>query len=198
MQRSLFALVCLAAACSNTDNVVVGGVTAGETTPQVLFDNIGSAIHGLAAMHDAGGNPLGPPQVVIILSDVPNLCARLTAKRDYFRNAPEAYEALILIIPSDNSCHPGDGIRLGTFFIGRTCDEGTSAEIVAAGGPQVTTPFHGLDSSYIALTNWDPHGNATGSFNILFDDPAGSATAHQFYGRYKTEPCTTLDGTLLP
>ena len=94
--------------------------------------------------------------------------------------------------------HPGEGIRLGTFFIGRTCDDGTIAEIVAAGGPQVTTPFHGLDSSYIALTNWDPNGNATGSFNILFDDPANTSQGHQFYGRYKTEPCTSLEGTLLP
>src|SRR5438876_1553517 len=95
MQRPLLALFCLAAACSNADNVIVGGVTAGDTTPQVLFDTIGSAIHGLAAMRDASGNPLGAPQVVIILSDVPGLCARLTAHRDYFRDAPEAYEALI-------------------------------------------------------------------------------------------------------
>ena len=199
MQRPFLAVVLLAAACSNSDNLVVGGVTAGDTTPQVLFDNIGSAIHGLATLYDTNGNPLGPPQVVVILSDVPNLCKRLSAHRDYFRNAPEGYEALIMIMPSDTTCPaPGQGIRLGTFFIGRTCDEGTGAEIVAASGPQVTTPFHGLDQSYIALTNWDPKGEATGSFNILFDDPYSSAQAHQFYGRYKTSACQTLDGTLLP
>ena len=197
MRLPLFALV-LAAACSNSDNVIVGGVTAGDTTPEVLFDSIGSAIHGFATLYDRSGNPLGPPQVVIILSDVPGLCQRLTAHRDYFRNATEPFEALIMMIPSETTCPPGLGLRLGTFFIGRTCDEGTAAEIVAASGPQVTTPFHGLDSSYIALTEWDARGNATGSFNILFDDPAGSITAHQFYGKYKTDPCTTLDGTLLP
>ena len=85
----------LAAACGNSDNVIVGGVGAGATTPEVLFDNIGSAIHGLATLYDRSGNPLGSPQVIVILSDVPNLCSRLTAHRDYFRNAPESYEALI-------------------------------------------------------------------------------------------------------
>lgn len=199
MRHCGLALMCLAAAaCNNADNVVVGGVVAGDTTPEVIFDSIGSAIHGMATLYDRSGNPLGQPQVVIILSDVPGLCSRVTQNRDYFRNATERFEALILFLPSDTTCPPGQGLRLGTFFMGRTCDEGTSAEIVAASGPQETTPFHGLDSSYIALTNWDMQGNASGSFNILFDDPYGGATAHQFYGRFKTDPCPTLDGTLLP
>src|SRR4051812_38341192 len=118
MRPPVLALV-LAAACSNSDNVIVGGANASETTPQVLFDNIGSAIHGLATLYDRSGNPLGKPQVVVILSDVPNLCSRLTAKRDYFRNAPEGYEALILVIPSESTCPPGLGLRLGTFVMGR-------------------------------------------------------------------------------
>src|SRR4051794_14107864 len=108
MRLPLFALVpmVLAAACSNSDNVVVGGVSAGDTTPEVLFDSIGSAIHGLATLYDRDGNPQGSPQVVVILSDVPGLCSRLTAHRDYFRNAPERYEALIMMIPSQTTCPP--------------------------------------------------------------------------------------------
>src|SRR4051812_28668540 len=99
MRLPVLALV-LAAACGNSDNVIVGGANASETTPGVLFDSIGSAIHGMATLYDRLGTPLGPPQVVIILSDVPGLCSRLTSKRDYFRNAPEAYEALIMMLPS--------------------------------------------------------------------------------------------------
>lgn len=178
----------LAVACGNSDNIIVGGIAAGATAPDVLFPNIGSSIHGTATGRDAAGNPVGDLLAVVIMSDVPNLCGRLKAKPDYFRNAPEAYEALIMTVPT---------AYLGTFIIGR--DPDTAAEIVAAGGPQATTPFHGLTSSYIALTQWPTNGgNAGGSFNILFDDPYGSGTAHPFYGNFKTDFCSTLEGTLLP
>ena len=89
---------------------------------------------------------------------------------------------------------------LGTFMVGRAgVDADTAAEIVAASGPQATTPFHAVPGSYFALTNWsDKGGNATGSFNLAVDDRYGSAIAHPFYGRFKTSFCPTLDGTLLP
>ena len=187
------ALVCLAA-CGQSDNLIVGGVSAGETTPEILFDNIGSSIHGVATMRDQGGNPVGGPMSVVIMSDKPNLCSRLKATPGYFRNPPEAYEALILITRKD---------YVGTFIVGRPSDPGTAGEIVGATGPlppdQQTTPFHALDGSYIAVTEWsDTGGNAMGSFNMLFDDPYGTGTGHQFYGKFKTSFCPTLEGTLLP
>ena len=190
MHKPLAALVLLCAACGNTDNVIVGGVASGATTPDVLFNGIGSSIHGVATSRDASGNPVGDPMGVVIMSDVPNLCARLKAKPDYFRNAPEAYEALILQVRLG---------YLGTFIVGRDSDPGTAAEIVAASGPQQTTPLPGIVSSYISVTNWPASGgNATGSFNLLVDDPYGSGVSHPFYGRFKTNLCPTLDGTLLP
>ena len=126
-----------------------------------------------------------------VINDRPGLCDILAAHRDYFRNAPEAYEALIMMVPLG---------YLGTFIIGREgTDAPTAAEIVATSGKQPTTPFHALNNSYIALTNWaDNGGNATGSFSLGFDDPYNSGTAHPFYGRFKTSFCSTLEGTLLP
>ncbi|MCA1826387.1 MAG: hypothetical protein ABR567_03335 [Myxococcales bacterium] len=189
--RKLAALVVLAAACGNQDNLIVGGVSGGATTPDVIFDDIGSSIHGIATLRDDAGNPLGDPMAIVIMSNRPGLCSTLNAKRDYFRNAPEAYEALVLIMPLG---------YLGTFIIGREgTDATTAAEIVAASGPQTTTPFHALNGSYIAITNWDDKGgNATGSFNVAVDDPYGSGVAHPFYGKFKTGFCPNLEGTLLP
>jgi hypothetical protein len=189
--RRLAALTLLAAACGQNDNLIVGGVSSGSTTPEVIFDNIASAIHGVATMRDSTGNPVGDPMAVVIMSDVPGLCTVLNQHRDFFRNAPQAYEALVLIVPNG---------YLGTFIIGRQgVDTPTAAEIVAASGPQVTTPFHGLQGSYISVTEFGTTGGeASGNFNMLFDDPYGSGVAHPFYGRFKTGFCPGLEGTLLP
>jgi hypothetical protein len=184
-------LLVLAAACGQNDNLIVGGVASGAPTPDVIFDSIGSSIHGVASLRDSAGNPLGAPRAVVIMSDKPGLCGRLAAHPDYFRNAPEPYEALILMARAG---------YLGTFIVGREgIDVDTSVEIVAAARPQVTTPFHAVTGSYFALTNFsDKGGNATGSFNLAVDDPYNTGVPHPFYGRFKTSFCPTLEGTLLP
>ena len=151
------ALLVLAAACGQNDNLIVGAVASGATTPDVIFDNIGSSIHGVATLRDASGNPVGSQMGVIIMSDKPGLCDILHAHHDYFRNAPEPYETLIMMVPLG---------YLGTFIIGRQgTDATTAAEIVAASGAQPTTPFHALNNSYIALTNWADNG---GKFMVVF------------------------------
>ena len=197
MLKAFAALVLFCAACGNADNIIVGGLGSGATTPEVLFNGIGSSIHGSATQRDSSGNPVGDKLAVVIMSDQPNLCDRLKARPDYFRNAPEPYEALILFVRLG---------YVGTFIIGRVSDPGTAAELVASSGPQaaspgprVTTPFHGINSSVISISNWPPSGgNASGSFNLLVDDPYGTGTSHPFYGRFKTNFCPTLEGTLLP
>jgi hypothetical protein len=190
MNRPFAALLTLAAACGNTDNVIIGGVAGGPSTPDVLFDNIGSSIHGVATMRDLNGSPVGDPMAVVIMSNKPGLCGKIQAKPDYFRKPTEAYEALILIVRLN---------YLGTFVVGRDSDPGTAAEIVAVSGPQVPSPLHALTSSYISLTNWsNGGGQATGSFNLLMDDPYGTGIGHPFYGRFKTSFCPMLEGTLLP
>src|SRR5258708_4998158 len=132
MIRPIAALLLVAAACRNTHNMLVGGVAAEATTPDIIFDNIGSSINGQATMRDANGNPVGSPLEVVIMSNVGDLCATLKAKRDYFRNPPVAYEALIMTVPLG---------YVGTFVVGRASDLGTSAEIVPVSGPQTPTPL---------------------------------------------------------
>jgi hypothetical protein len=190
MVKPFAALVVLCAACSSNDNLIVGGAAAGATTPNVIFDGIGSSIHGIATMRDAAGNPVGDPVAVVIMSDVTNICDRLKLHPDYFRKAPEAYEALIMTVRLG---------YLGTFIVGRDSDPGTAAEIVAASGPQTTTPFIAITSSYVAVTNWpNSGGNASGSFYLLMADPYGTGIPIPFTGRFKTNLCPSLEGVLLP
>ena len=126
--RRVLALALAAAACSNPDNLVVGGVGAGPETPLVIFDTINSAISGTVSLSDPNGNPTSQAAVVII-SDRPDLCDVLKSNPSYFRTPVEAYEAMILIMP------PG---FLGTFVIGRGGDQdnATSSEIIATIGAE--------------------------------------------------------------
>lgn len=133
--RAFVAAALALAACSNPDNLILGGVSPGPATPLVLFDNINSAISGTVTLTDANGNPTGQSEVVII-SDRPNLCAVLKARPSYFRVPTEAYEALILFLPQG---------YLGTFVIGRggDADNATSSEIIAAAGPVLSSVLKG-------------------------------------------------------
>jgi hypothetical protein len=198
--RRLAVPLLLAAACGNPDNLILGGVGAGPQTPIVIFDNINSAISGRVTLADTSGNPTGSAAAVII-SDKPGLCEVLAAHPDYFRNPPEAFEAMILFTPTDNSCVPGEGMRLGFFLLGRQCDDPTSSEIVATTGPTTTpSPFVAVSNgySYISLTNWsDGGGFASGSFDLFFVNPS-LIGVFEFSGRFKTQVCPALGGVLLP
>ena len=190
VSRLLIALSLAAAACGNPDNLIVGGASPTDTTPLVLFDNINSSIAGTVQLTDPGGASLGT-STVVILSDRPDLCSVLAAHPDYFRKPPEGYLAEILFLP------PG---RLGTFWVGRVGDEGTSSEIIAItqGGDPVT-PFTVTNGGYIALTEWsDSAGaNASGSFDLVYFDPQRIAL-HEFQGRFRATVCSALQKVLLP
>ncbi len=181
-----------AAACGNPDNLVLGGVGPGPSTPLVLFDNINSSISALVTLTDGSGNPTGQKAATVVISNKSGLCGALAAHPDYFRKPPEAYLALIIFMP------PG---YLGTFIIGRGgVDQGAGSEIIATTGAQSTvTPFTVLNGGYIALTNWadNPGGSATGSFDLAYTHPTLSG-AFEFSGRFKTQVCPALSGALLP
>lgn len=195
MRKSL-ALLALAAACGNPDNYVIGGAQ-GPNTPPVLLASINSAISGPVHLTDPTGHQTGEMAGVIILSDKPGLCDALHANPSYFRNPVEAFQALILFVPIVP-------LRLGTFVIGRTNDEGTGSEILVAAGRQASiTPFTASSGGDIELTVWQtgPGGHAQGSFGSfqpLFFTYPGDPILFPFYGGYVTDVCTTLDGVLLP
>jgi hypothetical protein len=193
MRKAAFALLLLAGSCNNNDNVIYGAIPSTNVNSFIAFDNLNSVINGRATLTDANGVTTGTAEVVIF-SDRQALCARLAQARDYFRNPPEPYVALILFLPGDN--------RLGTFLPGR--DQGTDSEAIGADPAlaQKSTPWH-MDpgGGYISLTDWSetPGGGASGSFNLFYDPPPTvTSNIFQFSGKFKSTACTTLDGTQLP
>jgi len=216
MRRAGLALLLVAAAgCSSSDNLVVGFIDI--RTPVSLFvqfDNIRSVINGTARLFDATGQPTGSSAEVVIISDQPGLCARLQLHPDYFRNPPEDYDALILFYPATD--------HLGTFIPGRTGDEGTDSEVIGttqapdAGSSRQAIPFifprsatapdqpAPLSGPYMTLSDWSATagGGSHGTFNLIYLGPSSlnlpSNAVFQFSGRFRSEACPTLDGTLLP
>jgi hypothetical protein len=191
MRKAAPALLLAAVACGSGDNVVIGSVGESNITPFIAFDNIQSVISGRARLFDQAGNPSGSSEVVII-SNQPGLCSRLQLHPDYFRNPPEFYLALILFLP------PTD--HLGTFIPGRAGDEGTASEIIGVKQLGQVAPFKAVNAGYIALRDWSeqPGGEAVGSFNLLYSAPQPLSGGFPFYGKFKSNVCPTLDGTLLP
>ena len=214
MRRAGLALLLVAAGCSSSDNLVVGAIGESNITPFIQFENIDSSLNGTARLFDASGNATGSSAEVVIISDRPGLCDRLQQHRDYFRNPPEDYIALILFLPATD--------HLGTFIPGRTGDEGTDSEVIGttqapdAGGSREAVPFilprsstapdqpAPLSGPYMTLSDWSATagGGAVGTFNLLYVPPASlnlsSNSAFAFSGRFRSAACPTLDGTLLP
>ena len=192
MRKVAPALLLVAAACGTGDNVVIGSVGESSITPLIVFDNIQSVISGRARLFDASGTPTGSSAEVVIISDQPGLCSRLQLHPDYFRNPPEFYLALILYLPATD--------HLGTFVPGRYGDEGTGSEIIGVKQLGQVAPFVAVSAGYIALRDWSeqPGGEAVGSFNLLYSAPPPLSGGVPFYGKFKSNVCPTLDGTLLP
>jgi len=207
MRKAGVAFLLVAAACNSNENVFYGSIGPSRITPFIAFENVNSVISGRASLTNADGGPPVPAEVVII-SDKPRLCERLLTNRDYFRNPPEAYIALILFLPPDN--------RVGTFIPGRGGDEGAGSEIIGVDPAKTqasidltgkpVAPFQGLNAypccGYISIRDWSeaPGGESTGSFNLYYGAPPqlNVNTAFPFYGQYKATVCPTLDGTQLP
>ena len=187
-------LCCAAAACGRSDTYVVGGFVADTTQPVVILDPIRSAISGEVTPTDSSGQPAGSKVSVVVLSTAPDLCAKLKANRSYFRAPTEAFVALVLYAPLDKS---------GTFYVGRTTDVGTSAEVITTAGPTdggTATPLDlfAVTGSSVSLSEFalrEP-GNAKGGFAAVFQD-VGSVQ-RELYGRFKSNTCDGFDTALLP
>jgi hypothetical protein len=187
----LTALLLCAAACGNPDNLVIGGMNASGNIPVAVIDTVRSAISGIATVSDRQTGAKGGQRTVVVLSNAPKLCDQLAAHPDYFRNPPEDYVALVMLLPLD---------KLGLFYIGREPE--TAAELIAAAKGIAPTPYPGLGlnqniTSSISLTDVSGNGgNARGSFSLYFVDRANGL--HNFYGRFKTGTCSALENALLP
>jgi hypothetical protein len=203
MRKAALAAFFLTAACGNGDNVVIGGIVESTITPSIDFTEVNSVISGRVTLRDANGEPTDQAEVVLI-SDRPNLCQKLTEQRDYLRTASETYRTMILYLPATD--------HLGTFLPGRPGDEGTRSEIVGGDPSKVAActaattkpvvPFTNVNTGYISLRDWTEAagGESSGSFNLLYapPPPLTSTGGFPFYGKFKASVCATLDGTLLP
>ncbi|TMA27491.1 MAG: hypothetical protein E6J78_10110 [Deltaproteobacteria bacterium] len=182
----LSALLVLAAACGNPDNLVLGGISATATIPVASIDNVRSAISGIVTLNDANGNRIGQ-KVAIILTNTSGLCTQLGSSPDYFQNPPQDYVALILLTPLD---------QVGFFYFGR--DPVAALVIPAAKGvkPATRYPAVNFPNTYIADSDLSgTGGNARGSFDIAVVD--SFSQVHEFYGRFKTGSCDALANVII-
>jgi hypothetical protein len=207
MRNAAAAFLLIASACNNNENIIYGQIGSSSITPFVSFDNVNSVISGRLTLTDGNGAPTGTSTEVVIISDRTRLCDRLTQTRDYFRNPPEAYQALILFLPPDR--------RVGTFIPGRPGDEGTASEIIAVDPAKVqasialtgnaVAPFV-IYNAYpccggISLTDWSESagGESSGNFYLYYAAPPelNNTNAFPFSGKFRSSVCATLDGTQL-
>ena len=121
----LLASFAAVAGCGSEDNVVLAGYSA-------VISPVHSSISTQATFTDASG---AHPQWVIAMSDVPDLCAKVTAHQDYFQNPIESFTAILVWVP------PG---KIGTFFVGQSDPSSpgstTSNEVLVGFGPDTGTP----------------------------------------------------------
>ena len=144
MRKAALAAFFLTAACGNGDNVVIGGIVESTITPSIDFTEVNSVISGRITLRDANGEPTDQAEVVLI-SDRPNLCQKLTEQRDYLRTASETYRTMILYLPATD--------HLGTFLPGRPGDEGTRSEIVGGDPSKVAACTAATTKPVVPFTN---------------------------------------------
>ena len=181
-----------AAACSNQDNQVFGGVSAGSgsPTPDVLIPDVRSAIHAIGTVTNIRDGST-TQRSIIVLSSADNLCNSLAKTPNYFKDgmAPEGYAALVLMTPPNID---------GDFILEAQNKPDGQADVsfLAAyqKGPLALLPGVQGDVSVAQFSTTD---YAIGSFNIYVASSAGLAFV---YGNYKTNYCAALGapGTWVP
>jgi len=185
----LLASFAAVAGCGSEDNVVLAGYSA-------VISPVHSSISTQATFTDASG---AHPQWVIAMSDVPDLCAKVTAHQDYFQNPIENFTAILVWVP------PG---KIGTFFVGQSDPSSpgstTSNEVLVGFGPDTGTP-HVLRLPGVAFRNANiglsqfnvgAGGEATGNFDVVIADPGGAA--HEYIGKFKAAYCAGAEKAQLP
>jgi hypothetical protein len=185
-------LLCFAAiyallGCGSEENSVLAGYAGAIISPvrssissQVTFTDVSGAQH---------------VQWIVAMSDVPDLCSKVTAHPDYFRTPIENFTAIIVWFPAG---------LIGTFFVGTAGPNGeaTNNEVLVGSGPASGTPavtrLPGviIQGANIALSQFDVGGEAKGNFDVVISDPGGGA--HEYLGRFKATYCPGAERAQLP
>jgi hypothetical protein len=180
------ALAAALAGCGSEENTVLSGY------PPAVISPVRSSLSAAVTFTDATGPHL---QWVVAMADVPDLCTKLTAHRDYFQNPIENFVAAVVWVP------PGQS---GTFFVGQA---GVGNEVLIGVGPAggaapqlVRLPGASVNGflANIGLSQFDvgPGGEARGSFDVLVSDPTGRA--REYVGRFKATYCPGAEQAQLP
>jgi hypothetical protein len=183
------ALLAALAGCGTDENVVVSGY------PPAIISPVRSSISAAVTFTDAGG--VQHPQWVVAMSGVPDLCTKVTAHHDYFRNPIENFVAIVLWVPAG---------QIGTFFVGQSIggSEVNNEVLVGTGPAGSTTPqvvrLAGVSrfGANIGLSQFDvgPGGEARGNFDVLVSDPNGFP--REYAGKFKATYCAGAEQALLP
>ena len=190
-----FAAIAALAGCGSEENTVISGY------PPAVISPVKSSISARVSFKETTGAT--HPEWVIILSDGPDLCTKVTQHLDYFQNPIENFVAVVLWVPPGN---------VGTFFTGFTTGmnpDGTTSttgnEVVVGsagvdGGPPVVARLAEVDGvgGNIGLSQFNvgPGGEAKGSFDVAVFDPAGHP--REYVGRFKSTYCPGAENALLP
>jgi hypothetical protein len=173
------------AGCKSEENVVLSGY------PPVIISPVRSSISAAVNFTDATG---AHPQWIIAMTDVPDLCTKVTAHRDYFQTPIENFNGILLWVPPGN---------LGTFFVGQmVMGSQVNNEVIVGSGPgspQVVrlAGVSGFGAN-IALSQFNvgAGGEAVGNFDVLIADPAG--IPREFAGKFKATYCTGFEQAQVP
>src|SRR2546423_3852109 len=178
------------AGCGREENMVISGY------PPAIISPVRSSMSAQVTFTDGSGSH---PQWVIAMSDVPDLCTKVTAHPDYFRNPIESFTAVLVWVPPGN---------IGTFFVGQTDPSHpgstTNDEVLVASGPQtgnanvVRLPGVVFPGANIGLSQFDvgPGGEARGTFDVVIADPGGGN--HEFAGKFKATYCPGAEQAAVP
>jgi hypothetical protein len=178
------------AGCGSEENSVVAGYAPAVISP------VRSSISAQVTFTDSNGTH---PQWIIAMSDVPDLCSKVTAHHDYFQNPIESFTAVVVWVPPGN---------IGTFFVGQgdpfNRGSTTNNEVMVGFGPDTGNPrvvrlpgvvFPGANIG-LSEFNSGTGGEARGSFDVVISDPAGNP--HEFFGRFKATYCVGAEQAALP
>lgn len=186
----LLASFATVAGCGSEENTVISGYAPAVISP------VRSSISAQITFTDASGSH---PEWVVAMSDVPDLCAKVTAHRDYFQKPIESFTAVVVWVPPGN---------IGTFFVGQgdAAHPGstTNDEVLQGFGPEtgnahlVRLPGVIFPGANIGLSQFDvgPGGEAKGNFDIVISDPSGNS--HEYIGKFKATYCPGAEQAQLP
>ena len=167
------ALLVALAACGTPDNYMYGGVPAAGSVPAGSLSSVSTSLFG------ERDTPKGR-QRVVILSDAPDLCAKLTANPHFFSAPSTPFVAALFFTPA---------AKIGNFGVG----DAAQASIAVSGGSGAASAVYPAAAGYVYVTEAEPHAGAQaqGTFSsvVLTSPTDPTMLLGQIDGAFVAEFC---------